>query len=181
MSTDDDPAAQVLGVIVGNRRLSADRRCAAIIALVKRAGSDVSPLLKRCLSDRDDAVRRYAIHGLAAVGDDSAWNEAYDRLRATIDEQVPVPPFGLQWATLSLQSTVLPVVCYLGRHLDAEPCRGCVVQLVRDRWSHLYAAEQRWFDEYWPDCNPASPATGGAGPDPQALVEWVSRPLLDPL
>ena len=158
-----------------------DRKCAAVIAIAKRMQADASPLLKQRLGDRRAAVREYALRGLAAVGDGSAWDEAWDRLRIVLDDQVPSPPFGLVWATLSLQSDVVVMVCYLGRHLSDESRRERVVELIRDKWLHLYTAEQRWFDQFWAECNPTSPRLQRSGPDPQALADCAGSPLFTPV
>jgi hypothetical protein len=173
---------RLLQDVVGDRTAPTDRRCAAVVALAKRIGADASGILRECLQDDDDeSVRSYAIQGLAAVGADGAWAEVLEIFQAAIVEQVPIPPFGIAWETLSLQSTVLPMICYLGRHLGV-PGRGeRVTKMVRENWSHLYTSEQRWFDEFWPECNPERPDRGSAHPDPRALSEWARQPLLENL
>ncbi|GAB1646764.1 HEAT repeat domain-containing protein [Krasilnikovia sp. MM14-A1259] len=163
--------------IASDRNAPTDRRCAAVVALAKQLGVESSPLLRECLRD-DEPVRNYAIQGLAAVGDDGAWPEVLELLTAEISVQAPIPPFALQWETLSLQSTVLPAICYLGRHLTVAGRRERVTQMVRDNWSRLYTAEQRWFDQFWPECNPGNPERNSGYPDPKALAEWAGGPLL---
>jgi len=133
-------------------------------------------LPSQSLHDDDESVRSYAIQGLAAVGDDGAWAEVLEILQAAIVEQVPIPPFGMPWETLSLQSTVLPMICYLGRHLGVPGRCERVTKMGRENWSHLYTSEQRWFDEFWPECNPERPDRGSAHPDPRALSEWAHNP-----
>ncbi|GIF20870.1 hypothetical protein BJ973_001223 [Actinoplanes tereljensis] len=167
-----DFGVRLLQAVASDRGAPADRRCAAIVAVTKRTGPAASGLLHRCLADRDPAVRKYAMFGLAVVGDDGSWAEALEILRTAIAEQVPVPPFGLQWKTLALQSEVLPIVCYLGRHLAVPGRRESVTTLIREHWDNLYDAEKRWFGEFWPDFAPD-------GPDPEALSGWARSPLFD--
>jgi hypothetical protein len=54
-----------------------------------------------------------------------------------------------------------------------------VTALIREHWSHLYDAEKRWFDEFWPQCDPEGPDGALFSPSPQALSKWVEHPLFE--
>ncbi|WP_199515492.1 HEAT repeat domain-containing protein [Nucisporomicrobium flavum] len=160
-----------------NTTENTDRRCAALVALVKLIGAQASPALAQCTDDECATVRRYAIHGLAVAGDDRAWDRVLDLLVADLREQNPNPPYGMAWGTLSLQSTVLAATCYLGRHLGVPGRRERVTALIREHWSRLYTSEHRWFHEFWPECAPAGPSTRPPGPDGVVLARWAANPL----
>jgi hypothetical protein len=153
-------------------------RCAAVHSLASRLGADASDTLQACLRDGDENVRGQAVMALAAFGTDVAWTEIYDDLGKALPSQVPTP-YGLEWKTLALQSTILPMVCYLGRHLSTPQRRAMVTETIRANWSHLYGSEQRWFDENWPACNPENSATGSSGPDPETLSAWLRKPFFE--
>lgn len=156
----------------------ADARCAAVHSLASRLGPDASDTLRARLRDGDEDVRGQAVLALAAFGTDVAWTEIYDDLAKALPSQVPTP-YGLQWETLALQSRILPMVCYLGRHLDTPQRRAMVAETIRSNWSRLYAPEQRWFDENWPECNPGNSLTDSSGPDPKVLSAWIRKPFFE--
>lgn len=153
-------------------------RCAVVHSLASRLGPDASDTLRARLGDGDQNVRDQAVMALAAFGADVAWTEVYDDLVKALPSQAPTP-YGLQWETLALQSRVLPMVCYLGRHLSTPQRRAMVTDAIRSHWSRLYAPEQRWFDENWPACDPGNSATDPAGPDPETLSAWIRKPFFD--
>jgi hypothetical protein len=162
--------------LAGDSDQPADARCAAVHSLASRLGPDASDMLRARLRDGDEDVRGQAVVALAAFWTDIAWAEIYDDLGKALPSQVPTP-YGLEWETLALQSRILPLVCYLGRHLGTPQRRAMVTETIRDNWSHLYAAEQRWFDENWPECNPGNSATGSSGPNPETLSAWIRKPF----
>ena len=45
----------------------------------------------------------------------------------------------------------------------------------------LELTEQRWFDKFWPACNPARPDRESGHPEPEALSRWARTPLLESL
>jgi HEAT repeat protein len=59
-----------------------DLRCAALLALAKRFGSDATDDLAGALSDKTGTVREYAMMCLAAVGSESAYESATSQLRS---------------------------------------------------------------------------------------------------
>jgi hypothetical protein len=169
---------QLLQDVAADSLQPADARCAAVHSLASRLGPDASDTLRARLRDGDEDVRGQAVLALAAFGTDIAWTEIYDDLGKELPSQVPTP-YGLQWETLALQSRVLPMVCYLGRHLDTPQRRAMVTETVRSNWSHLYVPEQRWFDENWPECNPGNSLTGSSGPNPEVLSAWIRKPFFE--
>jgi HEAT repeat protein len=169
---------QLLRDLAGDSAQPADARCAAVHSLASRLGPDASDTLRARLRDRDENVRGQALLALAAFGTDVAWAEIYDDLAKSLPSQVPTP-YGLQWETLAHQSRILPMVCYLGRHLGAPQQRAMVAETIRSNWSHLYAPEQRWFDEYWPECGPGNSLTGSSGPNPEILSAWIRKPFFE--
>jgi hypothetical protein len=68
---------------------SVDLRCAALLALAKRAaGAAASDVLTARL-DGPPAVARYAAIGLAGVGDERAWSQVHLRLTRQLDRARP--------------------------------------------------------------------------------------------
>jgi hypothetical protein len=59
----------------GNR----DLRCAALVALCKKLGSDANADLKYGLEDKDRTLQRYSIEGLAVFGNGELWDLVFDR------------------------------------------------------------------------------------------------------
>ena len=169
---------QLLQDLAGDTDQPADVRCAAVHSLASRLGPDASEALRTRLGDGDDDVRDQAVIALAAFGNDIAWAEICDDLVKALPGQAPTP-YGLQWETLALQSRILPMVCYLGRHLSTPERRATVTETIRAGWSHLYPPEQRWFDENWPECNPGNPETGSSGPNPETLSAWIRKPFFE--
>jgi hypothetical protein len=153
--------------VAGDRGQSVEVRCAVVHSLASRLGPDASDTLRASLRDDDHTVREQAVIALAAFGTDVAWTEIYDDLAKTLPSQTPTP-YGLQWETLALQSRIVPMLCYLGRHLSTPERRTTVTELVKENWSHLYAPEQRWFDENW-----------ASGPNPETLSAWIRKPFFD--
>jgi hypothetical protein len=168
---------RLLQDVVRDRTAPTDRRCAAVVALAKRIGADASGVLRECLQDDDESVRSYAIQGLAAVGDDGAWAEVLEILQAAIVEQVPIPPFGMPWETLSLQSTVLPMICYVGRHLGVPGRRERVTKLVRANWSHLYTSEGVGSTSSGPSATRTGPTEAPRTPIPGRCPHGPDNPF----
>lgn len=154
-----------------------DLRCAALVSLAKRAGSDASAILATALSSRRSAVKDYAIAGLAAVGDDRVWNEVLERLKKILGREsrdyVAVPPTDVQYGAV-----------YLGRHLETDATRSSrVVRLMHRRWHVLHRSERSWFDEFWPQCDPEGVALEAEStdlPDSRRLSEWARSNFLRP-
>ena len=146
-----------------------DLRCAALLALAKRCGSDATPWLRDALEARDVAVKDYAVIGLAGAGDDRAWSQVADRLRTL-----------LQRGSKTFEpSEVLMAVAYLARHIGANmERRRELIDLVRTRWSTLRVDERLWFDRYWPEALPGGPAAETVRPpDRDAIQAWARDPL----
>jgi hypothetical protein len=170
---------ELLRTVAIDKNEDGERRYAAIYGLVKSAGSSASDIFILCLASKDKDLREFAIFALAVVGDGAAWDQVFAMLDADIITQNPVDPSAMPFATLSLQSTVIPKVCYVGRHLEVVDLRDRVVELIRSNWAHLYNSEQQWFDIFWPACNPREGDTVPRNPDPKELSRWAEDPLLE--
>jgi len=154
--------------IASRGRGTSDLRCAALLALAKREQAGASEVLSEAVDDADAAVREYALMGLAAVGDERAWDAVLARLTATLARTRKTE------AGDDLSPVVLAVV-YLLRHVGEGDGRAeAVVSLLRRRWSRLTDREQRWFGEHWPAVAPGPGAAGEpAPPEPAALQRWL--------
>ena len=64
---------------------SRDLRCASLLALAKRIGTQATPDLLVGLTVSDAAVKDYAVIGLAGAGaDDQAWKQVLGYLRSVL-------------------------------------------------------------------------------------------------
>jgi hypothetical protein len=161
-------AAVLRRTIALRGRGTADLRCAALLALAKREKGAASESLAEMVDDADAAVRRYAVMGLAAVGDARAWDAVFARLTATLGRTRTTEEGS------DLSPVVLAVV-YLLRHVGASDGRAeSVVSLLRRRWLRLTERERRWFGQHRPAAATGA-GTGGvpALPDPAALQRWL--------
>ncbi|MGQ4374210.1 HEAT repeat domain-containing protein [Streptomyces sp. SAS_267] len=172
---------QALRHVLTAEGMSRDVRCAAALALAKRCGPAASADLAQALSVRDSVLKRYAMVGLAGAGDDSAWDQAFVRLKQILRRSGPPP--GLRVQHLSAQSQVVSAICYLGRHLDgAGGVRSVrLIGEVRGHWDRLGAAEQAWLTEIWPGCLPdGPPAVDVLPPESRRLESWIRDLLFGP-
>jgi len=145
-----------------------DLRCVALLALAKRDGEAASPQLRAALARKDAVVKDYAVIGLAGAGDDSAWDEVFDRLPAL-----------LKRAQRALPSEVAMALAYLAQHLD-QPRQERLVRFVRRHW--LAIREVGWFKRYWPDAGPDGPPIDAVNvPDTAGLRAWARSPLFEPV
>lgn len=167
------PAA--LRLILSDSTAGRDIRCAAVLALAKRCGSDASGDLVSALEAKDSVLKEYAIASLAAVGDSRAWDAVFHRLKQVLARR------SRDYVTLDPTDTEL-CASYLGRHLDNDgPRRDRVVTLVRRRWGNIHSVEQRWFHRYWPECDPTiGPSQPTQFPSPDKLSEWARKTVLLP-
>ncbi|TQJ92599.1 hypothetical protein [Streptomyces sp. SLBN-31] len=173
---------QTLRHILSAEGMSRDMRCAAALALAKRCGPGASADLAQALAARDAVLKNYAMLGLAGAGDDSAWDQAFVRLRQILRRSGPPPGLRLQY--LSVQSPVASAICYLGRHLDGAGGERSVrlVGEVRNHWDRLGTAEQVWLTEMWPGCVPDGPPAVAVLPPPgRRLQSWIRDPLFGPV
>ncbi|SCF26580.1 hypothetical protein GA0074696_3918 [Micromonospora purpureochromogenes] len=137
---------------------SVDLRCAALLALAKRAGAEASDVLAAHLTGVPAAVADYAIIGLACVGDDRAWSEVYTKLRRQLDR--PPPAVQPREITPGLkQFQALLTIAYLARHLNGSPAERIprLVATLRSRFDRLHQVEQDWLSEHWPAIAPGGP------------------------
>jgi hypothetical protein len=75
-----DLGTPALQRVLAGQSAPVDLRCAALLAVAKRAGVEASDVLAPHVAHRDEAVRRYAMHALAVVGDDRAWPAVFAEL-----------------------------------------------------------------------------------------------------
>ena len=146
-------------------RGSSDVRSVAAMALAKRCGPDVTPLLAALVVDAHTADA--ALHSLAAVGDDRAWDAVYGRLSRLARRKVKLSP----------DSAVVLAVAYLGRHVADRPDR-CVtlVEQLRALWAELLDRDHAWVDHHWPNAAPEGPpADAVAAPDSDEITVWAMR------
>jgi hypothetical protein len=134
---------------------SRDLRCASLVAITKRTGDAATPILLDALSQRDPAVREYAVLCLAAVGDDRAWDAVLTWLRRRTKPARMVAP------------TSQAAVHYLIRQLPirSDNDRSELVEAIRKAWPVLSAeGTARWLSALWPEVVPAGPLDPGAPP-----------------
>ncbi|MBQ0905453.1 hypothetical protein [Micromonospora sp. U21] len=154
---------------------SVDLRCAALLALAKRAGAAASDVLSVHLTGNPEAVEDYAVIGLAGVGDDRAWSEVHTKLRRQLDR--PPPAVQPRQITPGLkQFQVLLTIAYLARHLSGPTSERIprLVTTLRSRFDRLYQVEQDWLSEHWPGITPDGPHPDRlALPDPTPFQTLV--------
>jgi hypothetical protein len=143
-----------------------DLRCATVVALTKRLGPAATPDLRAALAQRDGAVREYAIAGLAAVGDATAWPDVLEWLRSRRSPSRNADP------------PARAAVHYLLRHLGerSEDERAELVRVLHKVWPVLEQdGVTGWLVSTWPGVEPASKELGEPRPvDPE---EWLRNPL----
>jgi hypothetical protein len=142
-----------------------DLRCAAVVSLVKRLGPEATADLRAALAQRDGAVREYAVVGLAAVGDETAWPDVLAWLRSrTAPSRSGDPATGA-------------AVHFLLRHLAGRTTdeRAALVAALRARWPVLEQdGVAGWLSSHWPGIEP-----GSTPAEPTAVDggHWARLPL----
>lgn len=143
-------------------------RCASILSLAKRTKAVATSDLIVALSQRDGAVKQYAVVALAGVGDARGWNDV------------------LQWfatyrAGRNVEPPSRPALSYLLRHLsERSPSqRAELVRVVRLKWSVLVEdGTARWLLKAWPTVAPGGPAEPDKpSTDQIGGVIWAEHPL----
>jgi HEAT repeat protein len=160
---------------------SSESRCASLVALAKRESASASDVLRECMDDDHEDVRHYALHCLACVGDDRAWDLVYRRLQDLLSGPAPRSPGALSSRALSIQSVKLLAIGYLARHLSSVQREAAVVELMRSRRNRLYTAEGEWLKEHWPACTHDGVVPSEEPPDVSRITDWLCSPLLSPL
>ncbi len=152
-----------------------DTRCAALLALVKRHGANASSELADALKSRNVAVRDDAVLGLAAFGDDRAWDDVLRHLTRRLrvqDRNDSHPP------------EAVVAVIYLLAHVESRPDRlHALVRVLRDNWTHLTSDEDEWLTRHWREAAPdGPPADTLSPPDGETLRrQFAMDPLFAPL
>jgi hypothetical protein len=160
-----------------------DLRCAAVLALAKREQGAASADLAEAFNSAVAAIRGYGAIGLAAYGDDRAWETAFAYLQRRMHTAQNVWP----------PTTSAYCVAYLLRHLEADRTRTSrLVALLRGNekrapksapfWaSDASALAQHWVEgtgwlqRHWPDCLDSSVAADRVAPPDVAAVERWAR------
>jgi hypothetical protein len=170
---------------------SQDLRCAALLALTKREKVTASGDLADAFNSPVAAIRGYAAIGLAAYGDDRAWEAAFSYVQRRMHVSPNVWP----------PTTAANCVAYLLRHLDEEGARGArLVALLRAKDKQApksapfeasgasslgqhWAEGTSWIKRHWPDCLDSSIAADQVrAPDVEAVERWArDNHLLQPL
>jgi HEAT repeat protein len=159
--------ADALRRIIHSSDASPEARGTALIALAKRCRFAAADELVNALSSRDWRVQDVAVRWLAAVGDDRAWDQVFDRLERRL-RSPPRQPVHID----NSRAEVTEALSYLLPHVDhADSQRKTkIVKLLRRRWHHLNKDEQAWLERYWPQSRPDGSAPESIGsPDVDAI------------
>jgi hypothetical protein len=154
---------------------------ASLIALAKRQGMGASDVFAEWLSYGGESEKRAAMICLACVGDDQAWDVAFERLSALLDRNRNIK-FGPPMAALVANSEPAMATCYLARHLAGDEARRLKLgSLLRRKWDQLNPTERKWLPEQWPSIAPEGPDLANLElPHPVVLALWARTPILDP-
>ncbi|GAA1893406.1 hypothetical protein [Asanoa iriomotensis] len=145
-----------------------DDRCAALVALAKRAGADASDVLGDALLDPDGDIRDYALIAMSCVGDDRAVGHVHALLAMELADP------DRQRLLLAIQSLVIPMATYLLRHATTAAEQDELAALIRANRDRLGRAEREWFTVYWPAA--VDESESGIHADTADMVAW--QPLL---
>ncbi len=151
---------------------SRDLRCASLLALAKRLGSQATPDLLVGLAVSDAAVKDYSVIGLAGAGadDDNAWKQVLGYLRSVLRRK----------GRTHGQSEVAMALAYLAQHASDPSRRSELVAFIRRHWDALDEAE--WFARLWSDASPDGPDLDAVPrPDGASIQAWARDPLFRPL
>lgn len=150
---------------------ASDVRCAAALALAKRNEPGATQALAGLVDDRDHAVRLYALFGLAAIGDGSAYALVLARVRAMLARRRTLEAADFSPLTLG--------VTYLLRHVHQDVERTPeLTTLLRRGWQRMTPAEQGWFTEHWPDLHTGDNSARPERPDARVLQrQLLAHPL----
>ena len=170
-----DGAGALRGLLALSGPGTEQTRCAALLALAKREGANASAELATALKSRNAAVRDYAVLGLAAFGDDRAWDDILAHLTRRLrvpHRRVGEPP------------EVAVAVIYLLTNVGGRP-EGvhALVNLLRGSWDNLTVQEHAWLTGNWPQALPGGPpASQVAPPNGHALrQQFAAGPLFTAL
>lgn len=140
-------------------------RASALGGLVDLLGAKATPQMVIALQDRSPWLSQVGAAGLAAVGDERGWEPALDKVGRLLRTK----------RRSSQPSVVLPLVCYLAKHLNPDR-RARLIALVHRRWANLADPEQWWFVEHWPAALPNRPqATADGDPTVDVLDRWLAE------
>ncbi len=113
-----------------------DLRCAALLALAKRVGSDATDDFALALSDKTGAVREYSIMCLAAVGNGSARQAAFAQLRSWLKKPAKRPRGEMDAIVYLLRTDALDRIVELRDLLNENQSR--MDPEVKDRLAQLW-------------------------------------------
>ena len=149
-----------------------DLRCASLLALAKRLGTQAMPDLLAGLAASDATVRDYAVIGLAGTGAGGgyAWKQVLEYLRSALGRK----------RRAHGQSEIAFALAYLAQNVVDPSRRSELVAFIRRHWDALDEAD--WFAQLWPDASPDGPDPDSVPvPDPASIQAWAREPLFRPL
>jgi hypothetical protein len=155
----------------------------ALMAIAKREGTAASDVLVDWLRKGNDNEKAAAMIGLAAVGDDRAWDLAFERLTQLLREK-RTTQFGPPMRALPSNSRPAMAISYLARHVSSnhQGRLSKLVNLLRQNWHNLNPTERTWLMQRWPSVAPETVDVAHVEPpDGKYLALWASTPMLDPI
>lgn len=162
------PADEVLRTILADTGPgTADPRCAAVLALAKRLGSDATEDMSLALQAHTTNVKEYALLCLAAKGDGRCWEQVFQWLRTHLRRTHTTNYGGV--------SPAMSAVDYLLRHFASYADLDRLFGLVRDRWANLADRDQLWLSSAWPGL--ASEPSRPQSIQYDKLVDWSANAL----
>jgi hypothetical protein len=171
-----DEGVPVLRSLLATTAASDDLRCAALLALAKRAGATASDVLTEHLTGTPAAVADYAIIALAKVGDGRAWHQVHAVLQLHLDRRPPPVVQPLKITPGLRQFHVLVTIAYLARHLGESHTERTaqLVTTIRSRFGRFHKVEQDWLSTHWPGISPdGAPPDQITPPDPEPFRSLV--------
>lgn len=142
-----------------------DLRCASLFALTRRCHEKASGDLADALLDRDPSLKSYAILGLAAYGDDRAWEAAYLRLLTLFRRPKRIE---------SIPPDEVLAVCYLGIHASNAARVRRLGQALCEYWEKLNPEIRTHIQKLWPEvCDLKADISDLRPPNGQRMRKWV--------
>jgi hypothetical protein len=156
-------------IIVSTGAGTQDTRCAAVAAPVKRQGALATATLVELLNDRTAIIRDYAMVGLAAFGDASAWKQVLTYLAKRLSRATST--------VYGQRSPNLAAVDYLVRCLPNEDAKRSLVITLRKGWPRLSESDRGEVARMWPGVGPTGPSPEAIAPPAADRVNVWANPL----
>lgn len=147
-----------------------DLRNASLGALIRRCHGNAAGDLADALQDRDPALKSLAMLGLAAYGDERAWELAFSRLIMLMRRPPKVD---------SIPPDKVVAVCYLGINASDSTRVLRLGQAIRKYWQRLSFEIQTHIKFLWPEvCDFELDITEIPPPNGHRMRKWVLEQLL---